>query len=206
MKRSILLFLWLAMLVCCDDSYGIAVRHDNTRSVTMSDPKWGEVPSQQLTNLANRPERVGGYWCNSNDYVYFAGDTNQLNDFLSQYAKLTETPYLLVIHAGKAPPQEMVEKKDAKSYDWRLDSLHRLTREKEWFKKLGGGKWHRIVVIHTWVGDKIRLDKIQLPANIKVRSGGEIERFIEEQNKKKAEGLPELPRLMPGLGLDAEFE
>jgi hypothetical protein len=141
-----------------------------------------------LTDLANQPNRVGGYWVNSNDWFYFAGDTKALNDFLRRYAKLTETPLVLVIHPGKAPAERCVGELFAEPYDWKLDSMYpAFTRDKKWFQKADGGQWGRVAIVQAWLGGNIRLDELDVPANIEVRPGGEIEEFIEQHNKKKAE-------------------
>ncbi len=93
------LTLLLAVLTCCEHALAMGGGH-GTKLVTLSD--------SHLTDLANRPGRVGGYWVNSNDWFYFAGDTKALNDFLRRYAELKETPLVLVIHPGKAPAETCV--------------------------------------------------------------------------------------------------
>ena len=201
MKRSIFLVLLLTLSIWCGRLYGLGFRYDNTKPVSLSDSKWGEIPSQQLTDLANRPERVGGYWCNSNDYFYFAGDTKRLNDFLVQYAKLTETPHLLVIHPGKAPAQVMADEKTAKPYNWTFDAISwRSAQKQKWFQKLGVDQWRRVVIVQVWLGDTIQLDQLEVPTNIKIWPSDEIENFIEQHNMKQ--NLPELPRLRFGVEQD----
>jgi hypothetical protein len=112
-----------------------------------------------------------------------------MNDFLAQYAKLTETPLVLVIHPGKAPSEESVGEKFTKRYDWKLDSMYpAFTRDKEWFRKPDGGRWRRVVVLNAWLGGNIRLDELKVPANVEVRSGGEIENFVEDHNRKQRKG------------------
>ncbi len=44
------------------------------------------------------------------------------------------------------------------------------------------------MIVQVWLGGNIRLNELEVSANIGVRPGGEIEKFVEEHNKKKAEG------------------
>lgn len=180
-----LLIIIVATMACCEVALAAGGGH-GTKPATLSDSYLPESSSVQLTDLVNRPERVGGYWINSNNWFYFAGDTKKLNDFLCQYAKLTETPLVLVIHAGKAPAEECIGEMFKTPYDWKLDSMYpAFTRDTTWFRKPNGGKWRRVVILQVWLGGNIRLDELKVPPNIEVRSGGEIERFIENHNKNK---------------------
>jgi len=176
------------MLVCCEHALATGGPH-GTNAVNLSDSYLSELSSRQLSDLANRPGRVGGYWVNSNDWFYFAGDTEALNDFLRRYAKLTETPLILVLHPGKAPAESCVGDLFEQPYDWKLDSMYAgCTREKAWFEKPGGGQWRRVAIVQTWLGGNVRLDRLEVPTDIEVRPGGEIEAFIEEHDRKRAEG------------------
>ena len=174
------LIVLLAVLTCCEHALAMGGGH-GTKPVNLSD--------SHLSELANRPGRVGGYWVNSNDWFYFAGDTKALNDFLRRYAEMKGTPLVLVIHPGKAPAEACVGDLFAEPYDWKLDSMYRgFTRDKTWFQKPDGGQWPgSVVIVQAWLGGNVRLDDLEVPANIEVRPGGEIGEFIKEHNKKKAE-------------------
>ena len=78
MRQWILL---LAVLTCCEHALAMGGGY-GTKPVNLSD--------SHVSELANRPGRVGGYWVNSNDWFYFAGDTAAFNSFLQQYAKLND--------------------------------------------------------------------------------------------------------------------
>jgi hypothetical protein len=173
------LILLLAVLTYCEHALAMGGSH-GTKPVNLSD--------SHLSELANRPGRVGGYWVNSNDWFYFAGDTKALNDFLRRYAELKGTPLVLVIHPGKAPAERCVGDLFAEPYDWKLDSMYSaFTRDKQWFQKSDGDQWSRVAIVQAWLGGNIRLDELDVPTNIKVRPGGDIGEFIEEHNKKKVE-------------------
>jgi hypothetical protein len=67
MRRFTLpLAVLMIALLCCRHALAMGGDH-GTKPVTMSDSLLPQLSSRQLTALVNRPERIGGYWVNSND-------------------------------------------------------------------------------------------------------------------------------------------
>ena len=112
-----------SILTWCHHADGWGGRH-GAKKVVMSD-------RPQLAELANRPERFDGYWVNSSDWFYFAGDTKALNEFLVKYAEMQDTPRVLTIHAGRAPMETCLGEPLAKPVDWQVQSLGRLSAQEE---------------------------------------------------------------------------
>lgn len=129
---------------------------------------------QGLKELVNREGRVHGFWVNDEDVFFYAGDTQALNQFLEVYAKLPKTALTVVIHPGL---------KNARS-PWERQDRDLPT---QWSLHTGGdSKDGRFVTrVDVWLGGRIRLEHVRLPANVEAASGGEIERFVAEHNKKK---------------------
>jgi hypothetical protein len=38
--------------------------------------------------------------------------------------------------------------------------------------------------VDVWLGGRIKLDELRIPANVEVASGGEIEKFVTDREKK----------------------
>jgi len=137
-----------------------------------------------LAELLNREERVHGYWVNANDFFFFAGDTDAFNEFLEQYAALKNTPLRLALHPGVGMTGSLSGEKNI-PFEWRVSVE----------------KWHSdpskaptLVTMGLWLGGLVKLDKIKVPLNVEVKSGGEIERFVAEHSEHEARGKAKSPR------------
>jgi len=139
-------------------------------------PTWrtGEKP-QDIEELMNFPGRVYGdtgffselgQWEN----LYFQGSTEAFNRFLEQYSKLKLKPLGLVIHVGQPLAGALFGGKLEKEirYDWHY--VRHMPDQKE---------KPETVRVDLWLGGRVQFDKIKVPPNIELKSGGEIEKFIE---------------------------
>ena len=129
---------------------------------------------QGLKELANREDRVHGFWVNEVDVFFYAGDTQAFNQFLEAYAKLPNTSLTIVIHPGAKNARSPWDKQDR-------------DLPAQWSLHTGGdSKDGRFVTrVDLWPGSRIRLEDVRVPANVEAASGGEIERFVAERKKKK---------------------
>ena len=133
-----------------------------------------------LSELANRKDRVHGYFVNFTDVFFYSGDTEALNDFLAAYGKLQGTTLEVVIHPGPMKARSPWDQKDRDlSVDWQLttSSLGPSSRG-------NGIEAKSTTRVDVWVGGKVKLDQLKVPENVKVRSGGEIEKFVERHAKE----------------------
>jgi hypothetical protein len=150
----------------------------------------GPVPAQNgwpegLVDLLNRDERVNGIWVNANDFFYFAGDTEAFNECLEQYAALKNTPLRLILHPGVGMTGGLGDEPDI-PFEWEVKAL----------------RWHdepiersivpTLVIMELWLGGLVQLDKIKVPLNVEVISGGEIENFIAEHKATCKKEIPPL--------------
>ncbi len=137
-----------------------------------------------LKELANRRERVHGFWVNETDVFFYDGDTRAFNRFLEAYGKLNNTALRVVLHPGLSKARSPWDKAERDiPVAW---SLHAS------FSPLDGlpapnaaGQFY--TRIDVWLGSRLRLEELRIPSNVTVASGGEIERFIagrQGQRKK----------------------
>ena len=59
-----------------------------------------ELWPEGLKQLANRPDRVHGFWVNETDVFFYNGDSKAFNQFADGYGKLKGTALRVVLHAG----------------------------------------------------------------------------------------------------------
>ena len=167
------------------------------------------IPVQQrpswpngLADLLNSGGQVYGYYLNWDDHFFFAGDTEDFNEFLQRCAKLKGGPTKLILHPGQGN-RDTFEKRYLPSdgtirFDWKV-TVPQLV---EWDKtKLPASV--RVtssgeITVELWLGGQVDLSKVEVPLNLKVESGGEIEKFIAAHKLKgKQEAESETPPAVP---------
>ncbi len=189
--------LIVCALACSGQTFG-AKGEDAKKPVRLRD-------QPRLEKLANQESRVYGSCSDIDEALrkapssmpilsiapagrfYYAGDAKALSAFLADCAALdTKEPVsirdkvvTLVLHPGQAPLKE------GRPYDWEAHWEVRMQEP----KVSGINEWRHFYVvtkIDVWLGGKVRLDQLKVPPTIiEVRSGGEIEEFIEQHNKSR---------------------
>ncbi len=143
-------------------------------------PHWPEG----LEALVNHENRVHGFFVNSEDIFFYAGDTKTFNEFLASYSKLDNTVLQLVLHIGPKQARSPWDKKDRGMFaDWRLYACPHNTRE-EAGKLSDDSKF--ITRIELFLGMNIGLDGLVVPNNIEVRSSGKLEQFVSAHKASQA--------------------
>ena len=167
---AVVVLLSLAIAAKC---YALAGSHPSGK-LPLVHSDW----PQELLDLVNSDGRVAGSWVNGADYFWYAGDTDAFNTFVKQYAELTQTPLSVVIHASRPSKRRAADKEP--EFDWSLVSVRR-----GWGVPLDPARPKDdpgyVVTVHVWLGHQIELERMQIPPNIDVSSGGEIETFIESR-------------------------
>ena len=154
--------------------------------------------SEALVDLANDTARVDGYWFEGNDHYYYAGDAEAFGRFLRRYAELTDTPLRLVLHPGRGRVPVNVPKWPKTRFDWQLTVVNPPRR---------GGVVHRgyrppppAVVVEVYLGGSVALDDIDVPLNVDVASGREIEKFVVDHQAKQSLVRPPGPETTSSTG------
>lgn len=124
----------------------------------------GWIPG--IYELANRPNRYGGYFVNAQDVFCYRGDAKELNDFLTQYAKVAGTPLVLYFHVGpkniRLPWPDQTVKMDP---DWTL-----YVSPKGWSMYRDEPNAPDFITrTDVWLDGRIRRADIKVPENIAVR-------------------------------------
>ena len=124
------------------------------------------------------PNCVHGFMVNWEDTFFFAGDTAAFNKFVEGYGKRDDLKRRVVIHAGTKKARSPWDKADRdipadwSYYVWNTgkpDPRHPAPSQ-----------------VDVWLGSRIKLEDLRIPANVEVVSGGEIEKFIEQRRRPSA--------------------
>jgi hypothetical protein len=173
--RNMGLALSVTFLICVAavGLWGLGSDH-GPGPVPAGDGGWPEA----FTEIFNREDRVHGYFVNSGDVFFYAGDADAFNEFLEQCSKLEDADHELVLHPGKAKVRSPWDKEGRGiDGDWRLYADRR--------PRTPGKKY--LVQVDLWLGGKVPLEGLKVPLNFSVRSGGEIEKFVADHKEKRGE-------------------
>jgi hypothetical protein len=145
----------------------------------------GALPNE-LRGLLNNDARVSGTLGDFDTWTNYAGDAPKLNAFLKEYAKVPEVGLQVVLHPGRTK-RKVGGTKRTVHVDWTMHIAenYSIRPNAAAFKGKKG-----LTTVDIWIGGQVELDKLQVPLNIDLISGGEIERFIKkhEERQQKAEG------------------
>jgi hypothetical protein len=177
----------LALLTVRTPAWGIAVVLYRAGERVRPGPGW----SKALTDLVNSPGRVDGFGLmNGRRSYYYAGDAKAFAGFLERYTALQGTPLRLVLHAGRTDQTDPRSPKTKPKviFDWQLRVVSR------WRPRSGGRtrnyKPRRIpppaVSLEVYLGGQGGLDDVDVPLNVNVASGAEIDRFVAEHETKQS--------------------
>jgi hypothetical protein len=134
----------------------------------------GDYPKAKLAEQG--PNCVHGYFVNWVDVFFYSGDTATFNTFVAGYSQRTDLKLRVVIHAGAKKARSPWDKADRDiAADWSYYV---------WNVGIPDPRKPAPSRVDVWLGSRIKLDELRIPANVEVVSGGEIERFIEKR------GLP----------------
>ena len=109
-------------------------------------------------------EHEGGYWVNANDCYWFSGNTDALNRFLTESAKIEGAPVNIRFHSGKGEGKSF-GKKPSIPIDWQVSSFCRNWSD-EWPK---GSPTEYMVRIDIWDGGQVDRKAVVIPTGIIVQ-------------------------------------
>jgi hypothetical protein len=174
------LFLFALALSCwaLTAPEAFALGSDHPKGPVAGNKGWPEG----LKELANWQNRVHGFWVNETDVFFYDGESKELNKFMEGYSKLKNTALHVVIHAGAKKARSPWDKAERDiPVAWSLHaSFSPLVR--------GGmpsprGRFYTRVDV--WLGSRLKLEDLRIPAAVAVVSGGEIEKFIAEHRSRQ---------------------
>ena len=177
MTRPIMrVMLACAAGLCCTGAFGLLVMQEHPPGTTMP---WSPDWPQGLRELVDWHGRVRGYSAFGivdREEAYFAGDADAFSQFLARYADLVGTPLALVLHPGRGVTTPITDEEQKIPFDWMI-GVNRV-------RQRDGGETDEarpryVVTVELWLGGEVALEDLSVPVEVTVRSGGEIEAFIE---------------------------
>ncbi len=181
-KRISSISILVISVVLCGSAFPLGGDHPTGVPVRQN-PEW----PAGLTDLLNSGRRVNGYWVNANDWFFYAGDTEEFNEFIRGYAGLKETPLMLVLRSGQGLTGGLGDSTRTIKFDWQAD-----VRRRGWSREAPpdptGEKSKYVVLVELNTGGQVQLEKVQVPLNVKVKwgdAGKELVQFANEHEAKR---------------------
>jgi hypothetical protein len=163
-----------AFLIMTSDVFGLGSDYPNDMPVTGAQIKsWPDG----MLNLVDSPNRVHGFWENSEEIFFFSGSATNFSAFLQAYSQIQGIDkHCLILHDGtgeaKSPWQTT-----GRSCDWQIygcpKGWHNLialkgTNSFEVTQKAAKEPGY-ILEVHFWTGGHIALDQVSIPKISKLR-------------------------------------
>ena len=95
----------------------------------------------------------------------------------------------VVLHAGKGQAKSPWSKAPVCDTDWAVSFSDPIPKEIAERENLPVSKAHQVTV-DIWIGGEIDLGQLELPANLELQSGNEIEEFIRKYKIKSKKECP----------------
>ena len=140
-----------------------------------SDHKPGDLPTHDgwpagVYDAVNQPNRVHGYWINSSDTLFYQGSHADLHKMIRELAAVSDLNVIVVLHTGPGVAKSPWSKKPVGPADYavtiRGDQAISPHQDN--------------AIVDVWLGRQLTLTNLAIPTSVKVKSGGEIEKFIQE--------------------------
>jgi hypothetical protein len=157
---------------------GLGADHPNDRPVSHKEWPDGLAEIINGTNI-----RICGFFINASDWFYFKGNTEVFNTVLAAYAKLKNTPLRLVLHPGRCLGKAPWDKGKGTPCEWSIAVIRR-----GWGapKAKPGETGNYVVTMNLWLGGDVALNGLDVPLNVDVESGREIETFVVDHQAKQS--------------------
>jgi hypothetical protein len=148
------------------------------------EPVHNEQWPKVLDELVNVFNRVHGYFVNWEDVFFFRGDTAAVNAFLAKYSQLGNARLLVVLHAGKLEVKSPWDKQPRDLMaDWQLYAAPFTPEQVKPGDAVKPGPF--VTRVDICLGGSIKLDQLEVPQNVLVESGGEIDSFVQRHEHGK---------------------
>jgi len=189
-KRMLMLACATVIILACGVAlYGLAMELPNEGPVELG---W-KFPAG-VADLASSRNRVHGFMSTFGYAdLWYVGDAKAFNAYLAEYAKFKDLLLELVIHPAPGSSLRQYVSEPRTHYDWELSVKWGIALQEN--RKDDRAEGHAVttlrpegfaVTLHLFLSDAITLDDIVVPANVEVKSGGEIEQFVAKRRAAKA--------------------
>ena len=177
MKRlNVLTLAFLLMGIAFAPTKASAMGEEGFGNAAKSGANYDAWPG--ILPVINDKHRVYFWWVNGNEKFFFDGDTAALNRTLIDFSK-SESPTLEVVLRPGPGQTNTFNQKKAVDFNWELHLIGGIAAT---MRRLDRGEniWVSHPVLTIYVGDKIKLDQLKIPGNVRVSQIADLQsRYAE---------------------------
>lgn len=178
MRHVFLILLGFLLMLSSAPSRAWALGEESFGNQPLNAANFREWPG--IAPVVNHESRVYHQWVNGNEYCYYRGNNESLNDVLQKFASTDEKVHEVVLRPGPAIAQSFNKSKTI-NYNWNLHLVGGIAKSLT-KKDQGANIWSKHPILTIYVGGDIELDKIKIPKGVTVLELADLE-------KRYAKGL-----------------
>lgn len=147
-----------------------------------ADHQDGDLPvntqwAEGLYEAVNQKHRIHGFWVNWTDVLFYQGDNDRLQSMVTQLDQVPDISVQVVIHAGKGRAISPWSEQPKGHADWSVVIVG--------MEPTPGKK--NAVEVNVWLDHDIDLKTLELPGQVSVKSGDEIQAFLERHKRSSTD-------------------
>jgi hypothetical protein len=171
MKRNLILLLGV-LAICSVSSLLSAMGAEDFGNAPLNEVNYRDWKG--LMPVINHPTRAYHTWVNGNEYFYYSGDTQALNDALNKFANVEAEVREVILLPGPGMTISFNKVKEV-LYDWNLH-IAGGTSQRFALKEEHTNVWDKYPTIRVLLGGNVNLQKIQVPKAVTVTQLADLRR------------------------------
>ncbi|WP_417384851.1 HEAT repeat domain-containing protein [Gimesia sp.] len=176
MRRSFPVLLSTLLMVSCIPSLVWGMGEETFGNKPLNALNYSDWPG--IVPVINHESRVYYLWVNGNEYAYYRGDMDALNDVLQKFAATDQKQHEVVLRPGPASAKSFRATQTI-PYQWDLHLVGGIARAVA--KKDQGEKiWNPYPMLSIYVDETIPLEKLKIPAGVTLLELADLEKRFSE--------------------------
>ncbi|QDT93267.1 HEAT repeat domain-containing protein [Gimesia algae] len=172
MRRAFPVLLSTLLIVSCIPSLVWSMGEETFGNQPLNALNYKDWPG--IMPVINHESRVYHVWVNGNEYAYYHGEIDALNDVLQKFAATNQKQHEVVLRPGPASTKSFRQTKTI-PFHWDLHLVGGIARTMA--KKDQGEKiWNPYPMLSIYVDETIPLEKLKIPAGVTLLELADLEK------------------------------
>ncbi|QDT98860.1 HEAT repeat domain-containing protein [Gimesia aquarii] len=172
MRHVILILLSFLLTICSGATCAWALGEESFGNQPLNAANFQDWPG--IVPVVNHESRVYHQWVNGNEYCFYRGNNESLNDVLKKFAATDEKVHEVVLRPGPAVVDSFNKSKTI-HYHWNLHLVGGIAKMMT-KKDQGANIWSKHPILTIYVGGNIQLDKIKIPKGVTILELADLEK------------------------------
>lgn len=172
MRSSFPVLLSTLLMVNCIPSLVHAMGEETFGNQPLNGLNYQDWPG--IMPVINHESRVYHVWVNGNEYAYYRGEIDALNDVLQKFATTNQKQHEVVLRPGPGSTKSLRQTQSI-PFNWELHLVGGIARVMA--KKDQGEKiWNPYPMLTIYVDETLPLDQLKIPAGVTLLELADLEK------------------------------